>query len=312
VHRLAILDLGSTSFSLLVADAAREGRIERVARKRAMLRLGARPAGAEIPLEVCDRAVEAARKMLTAAKRFGCAGLIPVATAALRDAPNGPELTSRLEEALETQVRTLSGSEEARVVYRALRARLALGEETLLAIDLGGGSLELAVDEPGCVDWTSSLPLGTVRLHGELVANDPMTLKEQARIRSRVADELATSVREVGRWGRLTPVASGGTARALARLMLGRRGMAEVGNIRGLRVSLVELEALCDDLVASTQAERLAMPAMSKRRTDLLPTGALILSAVMRQLDLHEFTACDWGLREGVILDWLASDAAKS
>ena len=311
MNRLAVMDLGSTSFSLLVADAWQDGRIETVLRKRAMLRLGARPAGAEIPPEVCDRAVKAARAMLTVTQGLGCVALIPVATAALRDAPNGPALTGRLEEALGTSVRTLSGGQEARVVYTALRARLALDEETLLAIDLGGGSLELAVDEPGCVDWTSSLPLGTVRLHSEFVANDPMTSEEQARVRSHVANEVSTCVGEVARWGSLTPVATGGTARALARLVLARRGFTDIRRVRGLRIPALELVALCDELVASSQANRLAMPAVSKRRADLLPTGALILSTLMAELGMQELTVCDWGLREGVILDWLWGGEAK-
>jgi phosphohistidine phosphatase SixA len=311
-RRLAILDLGSTSFRLVVADAWQDGRIETVLRERAMLRLGARPAGAEIPEEVCQLALKAASTMLAETKGLGCDALIPVATAALRDAANGPELTGRLEEALDTPVRTLSGDEEARVVYTALRARLALGEGTLLAMDLGGGSLELAVDEPGSVDWVKSLPLGVVRLHSELVASDPMTSKELGRIRSRVLDELAGCRSEVEQWGSLTPVATGGTARAIARLVLARRGFADARNVRGLRVSATELEQLCAELAGSTHEDRLAMPAVSERRADLLPTGAVILSTMMSELDIRELTISDWGLREGIILEWLQGDAAKS
>jgi exopolyphosphatase/guanosine-5'-triphosphate,3'-diphosphate pyrophosphatase len=100
-------------------------------------------------------------------------------------------------------------------------------------------------------------------------------------------------------------VATGGTARAIARLVLARRGFKDARNVRGLRISADELSKLCDELVASSHASRLAMAGVSERRADLLPTGALILSTMMQQLDIGELTVCDWGLREGVILDWL-------
>jgi exopolyphosphatase/guanosine-5'-triphosphate,3'-diphosphate pyrophosphatase len=99
------------------------------------------------------------------------------------------------------------------------------------------------------------------------------------------------------------PIASGGTARALARLAE-QRGEGRAAN-GGVRVRHEELSRLADDLARATHDERLRMPGMKRNRADLLPTGAVILDTLMERLALRELLICDWGLREGVILEAL-------
>jgi exopolyphosphatase/guanosine-5'-triphosphate,3'-diphosphate pyrophosphatase len=137
--RVGVLDLGSTSFHLLVADATPTGEIRRVLREREMLRLGAL-AGVKLSDELCERAVEAARRLRRLADRAGAQELVAVATSAIRDAKNGRKLAERLSRALGSEVRTLSGEEEARLIFSAFRRRVGLGEENALGLDLGGGS----------------------------------------------------------------------------------------------------------------------------------------------------------------------------
>ena len=95
-------------------------------------------------------------------------------------------------------------------------------------------------------------------------------------------------------------IASGGTARALARLV-DARGAGRATN-GGLRVARADLSRLADDLAQADHDERLRMPGMKRSRADLLPTGAVVLAAVMETLSLRDLLICDWGLREGVIL----------
>jgi exopolyphosphatase/guanosine-5'-triphosphate,3'-diphosphate pyrophosphatase len=107
-------------------------------------------------------------------------------------------------------------------------------------------------------------------------------------------------------------VATGGTLRALARLVLAQRGRPESGEIRGLRIPREELDGLTTDLASSSHAQRLRMPGMKRRRADLLPTGALVLSALAGALGLEEYVISDWGLREGVILEAFGLASAEA
>ena len=296
--RVAVLDMGSTSFHLLVGEVTPDGALKRVARECVMLRLGA---NSRIPGAVCDRAVDAARQLRRVAEDAKAERLIPVATAALREAENGRELADRLGSALGVPVWILEGEQEARVIFAALRHRLNLKDERSLGIDLGGGSLELAVGDGTDVFWETTLRLGVARLHGELVRRDPMKRRERRAIQERVRELLEPHVAHVDELEAPRCVAVGGTARALLRIW-SSSGLRRASARSDAELSRADLGELTRVLLSSSHDERLKMPGMDTRRADLLPTGVLVLSTLLEELGYRELTVCDWGLREGVIL----------
>ncbi|MBW2282229.1 MAG: histidine phosphatase family protein [Deltaproteobacteria bacterium] len=307
--RVAVLDLGSTSFNLLVADATASGEIAPVVRERASPRLGAVIAdGPWIPENVCRDAVEAARALRAEADSVGADVFVPVATAAFRDASNGTQLARRIGEAVGVPVRLLSGEEEARAVQRAVRRRIGGSREIQpsLVIDLGGGSLELALDEADCVTWETTLPLGVARLHRELVSSDPMSERDSTGLRDRVRTVLAPHLSALDCCPHRAAV-TGGTARAIARLVLAQRGERGARHTQAPQISTAELAELGLRLRDATHDERLRMSTMQRRRADLLPTGALILETLADALGLDSFTVSDWGLREGMILETIGA-----
>ena len=311
VLRAATLDLGSTSFNLLIADATPEGEIRPVVQEKVMLRLGAVIASnARIPDEVSERAVEVGRALCEVARREKVELLLPVATAALREARNGGEVAGRIGSVIGTPVRILSGEEEATAIFRALQARVGFEGRRALGLDLGGGSLELAVgsDARG-VEWAITLPLGVVRLHGRHVKSDPMTPRDALAIDEQVRSLLSPHLEELARRRPAVALAAGGTARALARLLAEReRGMRTSGPLPLPAKKLAELR---DRLVASSHRERLRMRGVRRGRADLLPTGAIVLATLADALGLEGFTVSDWGLREGVMLEALRQRAGK-
>jgi exopolyphosphatase/guanosine-5'-triphosphate,3'-diphosphate pyrophosphatase len=301
--RFAVLDLGSTSFHLLVADATPEGSIERVLRERVMLRLGALigERGGRVPEDVCLRAVETARQLGETARRAGADLLLPIATAAIREARNGADVAERIGAAIGVPARVISGIEEARLTFSAFRHRLELGSRLALGLDLGGGSLQLITGDHRDLRWETSLPLGTTRLHAELVASDPMTKEERSAIRARVRERLADYREAIERWTPQPAIAAGGSLRALARIAVAD----EEAELRGFFLDAERISELTRRLARSTQQERLRMPGMGRRRADLVPTGAVILDTVVEALRLRGLTVSDWGLREGVVLEAL-------
>lgn len=303
-ERLAVVDLGSTSFHMLVADVTRAGGLHPIARGRVMLELGSLLATSRhLPPEAQDRALAAAKRLTQRAQALGATRLLPVGTAALREAANGREFRKRLGDVLGAEVRLLSGAEEARLMFAAFRRRVMFPLGPVLGLDLGGGSLELALGDVRRIrrEWT--LRLGAARLRTEFVSDDPASQRSVRAIRERVralALPLAGTIRasEPG-----LSVASGGTARALGRLVVGLRGMRPARSINGLVVPVSELRTVARHLMATSRAARLRLPGMRRRRVDLLPTGALVLATVADALGLDGYTLTDWGLREGVLLE---------
>jgi exopolyphosphatase/guanosine-5'-triphosphate,3'-diphosphate pyrophosphatase len=297
--RLAVLDLGSTSFHLLVAETPADCDIRRIASERAMLLMGrelARDAG--ISRAFVSRAVEAARDLRAVAEEWKADEIVVVGTAALRDAPNGPDVTARLEAALGAPVHLLTGHEEARLIFEAIRARISLKSGATLGLDLGGGSLELAVGDADGVRYEATLPVGVARMQGELMENDPPTATELRALRQRVREALEPHLDAVRTLAPGRCVAVGGTARALAKLVLG-----DDRSPRGMLLSRARLGDLARRLAAASQEERLAMPGMNPQRANLLPIGAEIFATALSLLGMEGLTICDWGLREGVLLE---------
>lgn len=302
--RVAVLDLGSTSFHLLVGEWTAEGEIRRVGRERVMLRMGAELArSGGIGPALAERSAEAVRELCAAAHELKAEQIVAVATSALRDAANGAAVVGQLEEALGGPIHLLSGEEEARIIFRAIRARVDLGGHTTVGLDLGGGSLELVVGNDDEILFERTLPLGVARLHGTIEPADPHRESDLRKLRHQLRQELRPVAKEIRAFEPAGCVAVGGTARAVAQLITRGRNDGGPDSLRGVRLAQRDLDALARDLGALSLEDRLRRPGVSARRADLLPFGAEILNATLSLLGANSLTLCDWGLREGVLLE---------
>ncbi len=310
-RRFAVLDLGSTTFQLLVADADREGSLTPVLRDRVVLNLGLVLADeGRIPPDVASRAVDTAGRLREIAIRAGAEEVMPIATSALRDSPDRDELAGLLEDGIGMPVRFIDGREEARLTFAGVTASVAIGEGPTLLLDLGGGSLEVALGDSAGLRWGTSLPVGAGRLTGLLVREDPPTRAERKSVRAAVEDAVAAVAGEVLDAAPARCVASGGTAGALARLIAARRWSSPPASLNQFVVTIDELRALTRELAGLAITERLRLPGIDERRAELLPAGGWILTTAASTLGATELVHSEWGLREGVVLDALGLAAA--
>lgn len=283
---IAAIDVGTNTTRLLVARVAR-GRVEPLASGSAMTAIGAglRPGG-RIATEGLDLVEATVRQMVAEATRLGARRIVVACTAPARIAGNAAELLDRLAAAAGVVPRVLTGAEEAELAFRGIVA--AGVPDPLLAVNLGGGSLELMGGEGGHLRWATSLPIGVRVLTERFGPPDPPPID--------VLEPMIAAVREM-----VDPVsvpiaadeatATGGSATALAAL---------AGSDRLDRDALVRaverlVGAPADDLAESTDLE----PA----RVRLALAGAAALEAVRRSFDLDAVVVSRSGLREGLVLE---------
>ncbi|MCC5948325.1 MAG: Ppx/GppA family phosphatase [Nitriliruptoraceae bacterium] len=300
--RAAVLDLGSNSFHVLVADLDGH-RIAPVLRQREMRHLGrvVRRHGFVPDDEVATSAATVAH-LAELARRAGAQELIAVATAALRDAGNGAQVLRALSEAGEVEIRVVDGLEEARLAYLGVRAAVAVDAEPVLVLDLGGGSLEFAVGAGSVVEWAASTPLGASALSTE-VPEGVLRPKHLRRLERLVDDAVTDLVAPIRDAAPATSIAVGGTVRALGRVLAAAHATWLPATVNQLRIGHDELAALADDLASRTLEERTEVPGVSSRRADHLHVAAVVLARVLDRLELDAVLVSDWGLREGVLLD---------
>jgi exopolyphosphatase/guanosine-5'-triphosphate,3'-diphosphate pyrophosphatase len=305
--RCAVLDLGSNSFHLLVADVD-GSTVHPVRREREMLHLGrALARHGTVPVDLAVRAVATVERLADLARRSGAVEIVAVGTEALRR-PSGTDLVTRLTTAAGTPIAILDGEEEARLAYLGARAGVDVSGEPTLVLDLGGGSLELAVGQGERIAWATSLPLGASRLS---VMLDPLdgtagvdrpSPEALTTLRTHVAAQIAHAVDVVRVHAPATTIAVGGTVRALARHLALRAGRWLPATVNQAPLDREELAQAVVDLNAVGTAERSNLPGVRSRRADHLHVAALVLDEILARVDGPPVRVSDWGLREGVLL----------
>jgi exopolyphosphatase/guanosine-5'-triphosphate,3'-diphosphate pyrophosphatase len=302
--RIAALDLGSNSFHLLVADAHPDGTFEPLVRDKEMLRLGSVVAATgEVGDVAGTAAIDVVRRFRALAESLEAEEVVACATAALREARDSAALVDRIDAETGLKVRVISGREEARLIFRAVRASVVIDPGPALALDLGGGSLELMVGDAQRMVWSASLKLGVGRLTSDLVRSDPPTGGDRRRLVHAVSTAVGRVLPDITRSRPRLAIGSSGTLGTLIRLAAGRRGGPVPVSVNQLSVTARELDSLTQQLLQMTSGERATLPGVDSRRADLLPAGALLAMTVLDLTGLTELVGCEWALREGIVLD---------
>ncbi|HEY2126118.1 MAG TPA: Ppx/GppA phosphatase family protein [Streptosporangiaceae bacterium] len=308
--RLGVLDVGSNTVHFLVVDAYRGARPTPVYSHKAELRLGDHlEDGSRLSDDGAEQLHAFVRESLEIAEDKGVEDLLAFATSAVRDAANADEVLGEIRDDTGTHIQVLSGRDEARLTFLAVRRWFGWSSGKVLMLDVGGGSLEIAggVDEEP--DVAISLPLGASRLTRDWFTSDPPSADEVRKLRKYVRAEIGRHAGQVMRDGQPDrAVATSKTFRQLARIS-GAAPSSEGFYVRR-RLSHSDLTKLADKLPAMTAAERAQLAGVSRARAPQLAAGAIVADGAMDLFSLEELFICPWALREGVILRRLDALAA--
>jgi exopolyphosphatase/guanosine-5'-triphosphate,3'-diphosphate pyrophosphatase len=299
--RLGVLDVGSNTVHFLVVDAHQGGRPLPVFSHKAELQLGNSLEDGKLPRSTGLRLRAFVTEALQIAEDKGVEELLAFATSAVRDASNGDAVLASVKSATGVDIAVLPGPEEARLTFLAVRRWFGWSSGKVLMLDIGGGSLEIALGIDEVPDVTISLPLGAGRLTRDWLIGDPPSADETRQLRRHVRAEIARRAGEVTRIGPADrAVATSKTFRQLARIA-GAAPSGEGPYVRRV-VSHADIAELAKRLAALSVSERADMPGVSRTRAPQLAAGALVADAAMDLFGLNELEICPWALREGVIL----------
>jgi exopolyphosphatase / guanosine-5'-triphosphate,3'-diphosphate pyrophosphatase len=309
--RLGVLDIGSNTVHLLVVDAYRGAHPTPMHDDRSVLRLAEHVGDDGLLSKAGEKALlRAVQSACEQAEEQDCDEFMALVTSAIRDADNGLEVLHRIRERTGVDVQVLSGEDEARLTFLAVRRWFGWSAGNLLVLDIGGGSLELASGVDENPDVALSLPLGAGRmtrrfLPGALDGGRP-DQAALAKLDGYATELLTPAAKQLRAAG--TPdlvAATSKTFRTLARLTGAAPYSAGLQVPRQLtREGLWQLAAFVSRIESSALAE---LPGVSPDRAHQVPAGAAVAAAALRILDVPCVRICPWALREGVILRRLDS-----
>ncbi|MEU9349313.1 Ppx/GppA phosphatase family protein [Streptomyces sp. NPDC048278] len=300
--RLGVLDVGSNTVHLLVVDAHPGARPLPAHSHKAELRLAQLLDGnGAIGPDGVEKLVGVVKDALQAAEDKGVEDLLPFATSAVREATNADDVLARVKAETGVELQVLTGAEEARLTFLAVRRWFGWSAGKLLVLDIGGGSLEIAYGIDEEPDTAVSLPLGAGRLTAGWIPGDPPSSDDIRALRRHVRAEIARTVGEFSRFGAPDHVvATSKTFKQLARIAGAARSADGLYVQRELKRG--SLQTWVPRLAAMTTAQRSALPGVSEGRSGQLVAGALVAEAAMDLLEVESVEVCPWALREGVIL----------
>jgi len=302
--RLGVLDVGSNTIHLQVMDAHVGARPSPTTNFKVELRLTQylNKSGT-----ISNEGITALHEAITSAVAHALENntdeILAFATSAVREAKNGAAIIEEINERHQIDLQILTGDEEARMTFLAVRRWLGWSAGKILMLDIGGGSLEIAYGINESPEATLSLPLGAARMTRDFLSGDPYSDKDVKFLQDYVMDNLEKKLPAILRSHDANHfVATSKTFRTLARLS------GHWFNDNPKYLELAHLEALTSKLAGMNEKERADLPGVSASRAQQIVAGAIVARSVMALLDIEKVEICPWALREGIVLrrlDWL-------
>jgi exopolyphosphatase/guanosine-5'-triphosphate,3'-diphosphate pyrophosphatase len=303
--KIGVLDIGSTTAQLQVAEAVPGAPPlpTHALKQRILLGEALQPDGA-IAEGGIQRVICAVHQAATAARHLQVDRLYAFATSAIRDASNATEIAARLSNETGVQPRFLSGEDEARLTYLAVRRWFGWSAGRLLVLDIGGGSMEIALGRDARPDFAVSLPLGAGRLTRGFLPDDPPSRRQLHDLEHHVRTTLRqVSDRLLWEGDPKGVIGSSKTFKQLARLAGAppqRRGpfVRRVLTRKDVRRWIPRLAHLASQ-------DRSRLRGISQYRAAQVLAGAVVANATMTALNIKQVQVSPWALREGILLHHL-------
>jgi exopolyphosphatase/guanosine-5'-triphosphate,3'-diphosphate pyrophosphatase len=308
-NKLAAIDIGTNSFHLIIVSVKENGDFEIIDREKEVIRLG-EGSGGDIKLIKEDAQLRAIQTL----KRFkGIADshqavIKAVATSAVRESQNKIEFIKRVFELTGIEIETISGNEEARLIYLGVLRAVPVFDKKVLVIDIGGGSTELLVGEKGNTLYSTSLKLGAVRLTQRFFPNYEIDTDSINACRKLVELELINVAESIKIIGFDSSVGSSGTIMSTGLMIeASQKGKLLEGTIlNNYEFNRKDFAAIRDEILErKTPARRKKISGLDVKRADIIPAGIIILDEIINLFDLKRMTISGYALREGIVIDIL-------
>ncbi len=299
-QRVAVIDVGSNSTRLLIADV--DGDVAVVERLSRVTRLGR---GVDLSGQLADEAMESACAAIgdyvALCDERQVARTVAIATSAVRDASNGSAFVAELRERFALSARVLDGGEEARLTYRGATAERPPDSPTLV-IDIGGGSTEMIVGTGTEIAFHASLQAGVVRHTERHVSGDPPTVGELEALAGDVRSLIAAAREDGGPVEATEGIAVAGTPTSLAAVELGLEPY-DPARVHGHVLSIETIQRELSRFASAPLAERAAIPGLHPDRAPTIIAGCVVLIEAMRAFDLDRIRVSEHDILYGMALE---------
>ena len=298
--RYAVLDVGTNSVKFHMAEAGGGGTWRTLTDRAELTRLGeGLKEGGSITKEAAERTAAAIKGMVDEAHKAGAVAIAAAGTAGLRIARNSADVVEIIRARTGVKVEVISGDEEGRIAYLAVRAGLPADQGSLVVFDTGGGSSQFTFGDGDVVSERFSVNVGAVRYTERYGLDDAVSADVLREAMNAIIGDLSSIT---GRPRPETLVAMGGAVTNLAAVSCGM-ATYDPQKIQGAVLARTEIDRQIELYRTTPLDTRRAIPGLQPKRADVILAGACIVRTVMEKLGKDELTVSDRGLRHGLLVE---------
>lgn len=294
-ERIAIIDLGTNTFHLLVTEGMKTIHEER---RAVRIGLGGINKGI-ITKEGLDRAIHCLRDYRKTANSMGIDRIHAIGTSALRNATNSKEAITIISEETGIKVQIISGDREAELIYEGIRSGMNLGNNLSMIIDIGGGSVEFIIANNAGINWKQSIEAGGQRLIELFHRHDPILQDEIESIRKYLDEKLSGVLAAIIEYRPKVLIGSSGSFDTLSEIWCLKNGMAYFPSAE-TPLTMDGFRSISRELILKNREERMLMPGMIELRVDMIVVAVILIEHLITKAFFEQIRVSGYSLKEGV------------
>ena len=301
--RVAVIDMGTNTFHLLIVDVEGSG-WKIVYREKTAVRLGKDGINeGRITAEAEERALKALIHFKQTIVQEGATRTYATATSAIRNAKNGLDIVKKIHAHTGIKVKIISGLQEAEHIYFGVTQAMDIGSETTLIMDIGGGSIEFIIGNKSEILWKQSFEVGGQRLLEKFHKHDPILPGEIAALDEYLESQLGELFEAYDRYRPNTLIGSSGTFDTLSDIFLLSKGLERDETLTEYPLTMDAFYAILGDLKGKNKTDRLAIRGMIPLRVDMIVVACLLIAFILKKLAIEQIRVSAYALKEGVLLN---------
>lgn len=301
--RIAIVDLGTNTFHLMIVDINKSGyRIVHRGRKAVKIGMGGINSGL-ITAEAIVRALDAIGEFKSTIDQLKVKTIFAYGTSALRNASNQEEVVNQIRQKTGIEVSVISGEEEARLIYLGVRSALKLGNTPSLIMDIGGGSVEFIIGNESKIQWKQSFEIGAQRLLEKYHKHDPIIKEELEQLHHHFTEELSPLFDALNTFKPTTLVGSSGTFDTLSDIYYIKAGLDKDPDAAETMLSFSGFDEIYAELLIKNRADRMKIPGMIELRVDMIVVACALIDHIIKNYVFENIRVSNYALKEGVLAD---------
>lgn len=301
MKRYAVIDLGTNTFHLLIAQQKETGQLMEVYRERIYVHLAEEGIKTIGPAPF-RRGLDALQKFQTILARYPVKKVKAFGTAALRTASNSPEFIAKINATTGIKIEIIPGQEEARLIYLGVKQVVNFHKGFDLIMDIGGGSVEFIIANKEEVKWAESFPIGVAVLYNQFHKNDPISNTEIDKLESFLASTLQTLSDALKKFPITRLIGASGTFDVLEDNLTDTPQRQDVTTF-----PVSKYQSFHKQIVAMTLEERLQKDKLPNTRADLIVVALLLINTILKLSNAKDIVVSSYAMKEGMLQEMIQS-----